>query len=82
MFGKIKEWSNSYFIDPLDKLMTFSSKDDGPTVQHWLNPVKGAKKTLERKCINLLSYNIFLRPPLIKNNEDDHKEPRMLDFIK
>lgn len=34
-----------------------------------------------RQHINLLSYNIFLRPPPVKNNEDDYKNERLADFI-
>jgi endonuclease/exonuclease/phosphatase family metal-dependent hydrolase len=35
--------------------------------------------------IKILTYNIFLRPYMIKSNEDDHKESRMrfiVDMIK
>ena len=32
--------------------------------------------------INLLTYNIFLRPPLIKTNKNDHKNSRVEEFIK
>ena len=32
--------------------------------------------------IRLLSYNIFLRPPPIKNNASDHKDARCLEFLK
>jgi endonuclease/exonuclease/phosphatase family metal-dependent hydrolase len=37
---------------------------------------------LDRKNIRVLTYNIFLRPPGIKNNESDHKNDRMNDFFK
>lgn len=32
--------------------------------------------------VKLLSYNIFLRPPLIKNNADDFKNERLTEFLK
>jgi len=32
--------------------------------------------------IKVLSYNIFLRPPLIKNNEDDYKNERLAEFLR
>ena len=37
---------------------------------------------LKRQSIRILTYNIFIRPPLIKNNEDDWKDERLNDFIK
>lgn len=39
-------------------------------------------RVLSRKNIKLLTYNIFLRPPLIKNNENDWKDERLDDFSK
>jgi len=32
--------------------------------------------------IKVLSYNIFLRPPLIKNNADDYKNERLAEFLR
>jgi sphingomyelin phosphodiesterase len=32
--------------------------------------------------VKLLTYNIFLRPPLIKNNVDDFKNERLQEFMK
>jgi endonuclease/exonuclease/phosphatase family metal-dependent hydrolase len=32
--------------------------------------------------VKVLSYNIFIRPPMIKNNDDDFKDERLLEFIK
>lgn len=32
--------------------------------------------------VKLLTYNIFLRPPLIKNNADDYKNERLAEFMK
>jgi endonuclease/exonuclease/phosphatase family metal-dependent hydrolase len=37
---------------------------------------------VKRDSIRVLTYNIFIRPPLIKNNEDDWKDERLDDFIK
>lgn len=50
-----------------------------------LNKIKsgGRDKILKRenKEIKVLTYNIFLRPPLIKNNENDWKDERLADFV-
>ena len=40
------------------------------------------EKMLPRKTIKVLSYNIFLRPPPVHNNENDWKDERLADFIK
>jgi endonuclease/exonuclease/phosphatase family metal-dependent hydrolase len=40
------------------------------------------EKILNRKNIKFLTYNIFLRPPPIKNNENDWKDERLEDFCK
>lgn len=37
---------------------------------------------LKRQNIKILTYNIFLRPPPIKNNEDDYKDERAEDICK
>jgi endonuclease/exonuclease/phosphatase family metal-dependent hydrolase len=52
------------------------------TYSHPLNPLSGVTNMTSRKHVNLLAYNIFLRPPLIKNNESDHKDDRLEEFIK
>lgn len=59
------------------------------TLYHPLNYLKredliknGKDRLLERTNIKLLTYNIFLRPPLIKNNENDWKDERLEDFIE
>jgi endonuclease/exonuclease/phosphatase family metal-dependent hydrolase len=52
-----------------------------PTFHH-LNPLAGKHEKLQRKDIKLLSYNIFLRPPPVKNNESDHKNDRLKEFAK
>lgn len=40
------------------------------------------EKVLSRNNVKLLTYNIFLRPPPVKNNENDWKDERLADFIK
>ena len=40
------------------------------------------EKILERNHVKILTYNIFIRPPPIKNNENDWKDERLADFIK
>jgi hypothetical protein len=40
------------------------------------------ERLLQRESIKVLTYNIFLRPPPVKNNEDDYKNERLRDFIK
>ena len=32
--------------------------------------------------VRLLTFNFFMRPPLVKNNASDHKEARLAYFIK
>jgi len=36
--------------------------------------------TRDNKEIKILTYNIFLRPPPVKNNENDWKDERLADF--
>jgi len=53
------------------------------SISHPLNPIHDdLKNTTTRKHINILFYNIFLRPPGVKNNESDHKDARLKEFIK
>lgn len=40
------------------------------------------ERMLPRKNIKILTYNIFLRPPPVKNNESDYKDDRLADFTK
>ncbi len=49
-----------------------------------LNELKPSsnESILKRKNIKLLTYNIFLRPPPVKNNESDWKDERLEDFCK
>jgi hypothetical protein len=51
-------------------------------LSHPLNPIPDVKKMVKRNHINVLSYNLFLRPPFIKNNLSDHKDDRLEDFIR
>jgi len=59
-----------------------SSESNIEAFCHPLNPIPGIKNFVNRNHINVLSYNIFLRPPFIKNNIDDHKDERLNEFIK
>jgi endonuclease/exonuclease/phosphatase family metal-dependent hydrolase len=40
------------------------------------------ERILSRRGIKLLTYNIFLRPPPVNNNENDWKDERLEDFCK
>jgi endonuclease/exonuclease/phosphatase family metal-dependent hydrolase len=40
------------------------------------------EKILNRTKIKVLTYNVFLRPPPVKNNENDWKDERLADIIK
>jgi endonuclease/exonuclease/phosphatase family metal-dependent hydrolase len=62
--------SNIIFFHPLCDLQENEIKD------------KNREKILSRKNIKLLTYNIFLRPPPVKNNENDWKDERLEDFCK
>jgi endonuclease/exonuclease/phosphatase family metal-dependent hydrolase len=37
---------------------------------------------LQRENIKILTYNIFIRPPPVKNNDNDFKDERLEEFIK
>jgi len=52
------------------------------SLSHPLHPLTGVEDQATRTHINVLTYNIFLRPPLIKNNKSDHKDARLKEFIK
>jgi hypothetical protein len=41
-----------------------------------------SEKVLSRSNIKLLTYNLFLRPPPVHNNENDWKDERLTDFVK
>ena len=51
-------------------------------ISHPLNPLIGVKNLTDRNHIKILAYNIFLRPPLIKNNSSDFKDERLKGFIQ
>ena len=40
------------------------------------------EKIIQRGHLKILTYNIFIRPPPVKNNENDWKDERIADFIK
>mmetsp|Transcript_23649 Transcript_23649/g.20572 ORF Transcript_23649/g.20572 Transcript_23649/m.20572 type:complete len:158 (+) Transcript_23649:83-556(+) len=51
-------------------------------MSHTLNPLLGVDNNIDRKHINILAYNVFLRPPFVKNNESDHKDARLKEIIR
>jgi hypothetical protein len=40
------------------------------------------EKIIQREHLKILTYNIFIRPPPVKTNENDWKDERISDFIK
>lgn len=69
--------------------MECRTKDDlhNYTLYHCLNNINLNKlnrthQLCTRTGLRILTYNIFLRPPPIKNNEDDFKNERLEDFAK
>lgn len=44
------------------------------------SPLKLNNQIIDRTHIKLLTYNLFLRPPLIKKKEDDYKNERLTLF--
>lgn len=67
--------------------LTLKTIADIPNKIHPLNKSKttdqesDASDGLGRDYVKLLTYNLFLRP-LVKNNESDHKYPRLAEFSK
>ena len=49
---------------------------------HHLHPINGVQQEVRRREVKILSYNIFLRPPPVKNNKSDHKNDRVHEFSK
>lgn len=39
------------------------------------------EKIIQRDHLKILTYNIFIRPPPVKTNENDWKDERIADFI-
>ena len=70
------------------KSMDFDLLDPIIPKVHPLNNTKetqqkyGQLLELEREEIRVLTFNIFMRPPAVKNNIDDYKEERFEEFIK
>jgi len=48
---------------------------------HQMLSIKHGPKYEVPYDVKVLSYNIFLRPPLVKNNADDFKNERLKEFI-
>lgn len=50
---------------------------------HSLNPLPGINDLLPRKHVNILTYNFFLRPPTVQDDQyDDYKDQRLEEFVK
>lgn len=54
------------------------------TLPDWFGKSKAIKSANDKdpRTINLLTYNLFLRPPLVKNNASDFKEVRLAHFTQ
>lgn len=59
-------------------------RDKDLLMYHKLAPIKSQltlnNQIFNRSYIKLLTYNLFLRPPLIKTNQDDYKNERLALF--
>ena len=66
--------------EELDNIITFYHPLCDINHHHIENVSKHS--LVPRTSIKLLTYNIFLRPPPIKTNENDWKDERMSEFIK
>jgi endonuclease/exonuclease/phosphatase family metal-dependent hydrolase len=66
--------------DALDSILTYYH----PLCDINLDNVdpQSKERICPRSAIKILTYNIFLRPPPIKTNENDWKDERMYEFIK
>lgn len=71
----------NFDIQPIEGEYTFYHPKSDIDLSHLSEKTLG-NKLLEREDIKLLTYNLFLRPPLVKNNENDWKEERLDDFLK
>lgn len=67
---------------PLNPMNDSFTESPISALSHPLHPLAGVVPETGRDHINILTYNIFLRPPPIKNNESDHKDNRLKEFIK
>ncbi len=52
-----------------------------------IHPLSGisdipSQMLLPRNEIRVLTYNLFMRPPLIKNKIDDYKNERLEDIVR
>ena len=57
-----------------------SSQDFRARFQAYLDDTN--KRVPSTGKVNLLSYNIFIRPPFINNNGNDYKDERLEEFLK
>lgn len=74
--------SDTAEIHPIMAEWTFYHTKSNFTDFEVLNNKVMDNKLLDRDNIRVLTYNIFLRPPLAKNNENDWKDDRLEDFLK
>lgn len=68
-------------IHPIESEFTFYHKKAKIHEELLTDKILG-NKILSRDNIRILTYNIFLRPPLVKNNDSDWKDERLEDFLK
>lgn len=71
----------NYNIQPMEGEFTFYHPKSEINLSN-LSEKSLGNRLLEREDIRVLTYNLFLRPPLVKNNENDWKEERLEDFLK
>ena len=72
-------------VESLKKLSALLPGDESDGNYRNLDSIQASDRTRVNQCslsqVRLLTYNIFLRPPLIKTNKDDYKNARMNEFI-
>lgn len=75
-----------FFSDKEDIQVSYSDNTfyhpKAPIYKEFINEKYPQGSLLKRDKIRMLTYNLFLRPPLAKNNESDWKDDRLEDFIK
>ena len=53
-----------------------------PNPSYQAPPVKPFQRIPRTDQVNLLSYNIFMRPPFVQNSNNDYKDARLREFTK
>lgn len=73
-------------MEGLKKLSSLMKRSHDDGIQMQLNPFPASEITDPSQPtisqVRILTYNIFLRPPPIKTNKNDHKNSRVDEFIK